>query len=46
LTVGEDLNRFLDRLPREGFPIQKLLGLLRLYGKISGDVIPPFLDAN
>jgi len=49
VTVGEELTKFLKKLPGEGFPSPRFkwriqFGLLRLYQKISGDIIPPFLD--
>jgi len=48
-TCGEDLNQFKKQFPREGLIPQKLswslqFGLLHLYKKVSGDVIPPFLE--
>jgi len=48
-TCGEDLNRFKKKIPKERFPSQSLvwpiaLRLLKLYTKITGDVIPPFLE--
>jgi uncharacterized protein (DUF362 family) len=49
ITCGEDMRQFRNRFPREGLIPQKLswslqFGLLNLYKKISGDVIPPFLE--
>jgi uncharacterized protein (DUF362 family) len=48
-TCGEDLKRFKKQFPSEGLVPQKLswslqFGLLHLYRKVSGDVIPPFLE--
>jgi uncharacterized protein (DUF362 family) len=48
-TVGEDLRPFAKEFPRETFLLQNWLlkrqfGLLRLYRRVSGDVIPPFLE--
>jgi uncharacterized protein (DUF362 family) len=48
-TDGEDIRQFINKFPREGFISQNLswrlqFGLLRLYKKVSGDVIPPFLE--
>ena len=49
LTRGEDLAHFKKKFPGEGFLSQSLLWslqfrMLRLYKKISGDVLPPFLE--
>lgn len=51
VIYGEDLNQFSKNFPGEGFPSQKLLwsiefAILRLYKKLSGDIIPPFLEEN
>jgi len=51
LTCGEDVSQFKKKFPREGFLSQRLLwslqfGMLRLYKKLSGDVIPPFLEED
>jgi uncharacterized protein (DUF362 family) len=48
-TCGEDLNQFKKQFPHEGLIPQKLswslqFGLLHLYKRVSGDVIPPFLE--
>jgi len=48
-TCGEDLAPFRKKFPRESFLFQKWLwdvqfGLLKLYGKIVKDVIPPSLE--
>jgi uncharacterized protein (DUF362 family) len=50
-THGEDLNQFSKNFPGDGFPSQKFLwsvefAMLRLYKKLSGDIIPPFLEEN
>lgn len=49
VTYGESLSQFRQKFPKEGFISQKLLWglqfkLLRLYKRVSGDVIPPFLE--
>ena len=49
LTLGEDLRPLMKEFPKETFLLQNWLlkrqfGLLRLYSRISGDVIPPFLE--
>jgi uncharacterized protein (DUF362 family) len=51
VTRGENLNRFKSQFPGEGLMPQKLswaleFGLLHLYKKVSGDVIPPFLEED
>lgn len=48
-TVGEDMRPLMKEFPRETFLLQNWLlkrqfGLLRLYSRFSGDVIPPFLE--
>jgi uncharacterized protein (DUF362 family) len=48
-TVGEDLKKYLNKVPGEKFPSQQFMwkiefGLLRMYRKVSGDIIPPFLE--
>jgi uncharacterized protein (DUF362 family) len=48
-TIGEQLGAFKKEFPREGLLSQKLLWslqfrVLRLYKRLSGDVIPPFLE--
>ncbi|MBN1244227.1 DUF362 domain-containing protein [Candidatus Bathyarchaeota archaeon] len=48
-TCGENLNQFQKKIPKEKFPSRNLvwpiaLRILKLYTKISGDVIPPFLE--
>jgi len=49
LTCGENLSQFRKKVPRESFISQRLLWglqfkILRLYKRVSGDVIPPFLE--
>jgi len=48
-TVGEDPKPYKRKFPRDRFISQKMLwniefGLLRLYKKVSADIIPPFLE--
>jgi len=48
-TCGEDVEPFKRRFPGESFLSQKFVWdvqfkILRLYKRISGDVIPPFLE--
>lgn len=48
-TCGEDINQFKKKIPKEKFPSKNLvwpiaLRMLKLYSKVSGDVIPPFLE--
>jgi uncharacterized protein (DUF362 family) len=48
-TVGEDPRPFMKEFPRETFLLQNWLlkrqfSMLRLYKRVSGDVIPPFLE--
>jgi uncharacterized protein (DUF362 family) len=49
ITRGEDMRQFRNKFPGEGLISQRLswslqFGLLHLYKKISGDIIPPFLE--
>jgi len=48
-VVGEPLKGFRKKFPRESFLFQRWVwslqfGILRAYRKVSGDVIPPFLE--
>jgi len=49
VTLGESLSQFRQKMPKDGVISQKLLWgieikMLRLYKRVSGDVIPPFLE--